>query len=106
MIRTHTYRWKSLLKLIQAAILALTIFPRAYAQKYNFQTFTQADGLTDLTVCCFLQDRTGFLWIGTNNGLFRYDGHRFRRSRVESGLSSASVWSLTQTDDGALWVGS
>jgi diguanylate cyclase (GGDEF)-like protein len=98
-------RRTSLLSFIPTAILVLAAIPGAQAQRYNFRTFTQAEGLTDLTICCFLQDRTGFLWIGTNNGLFRYDGRRFRRFGVESGLLSASISSLVETNDGTLWVG-
>src|SRR5271167_4978923 len=99
-------RWASRLRLVTIAIVALASVSGVHAQRYDFRTFTQSDGLTDLTITSVLQDRTGFLWIGTNNGLFRYDGHRFRRFGVESGLSSASVWSLVETDDGAIWVGS
>ena len=35
-------------------------------------------GLTNLDVLSLLQDRTGFLWVGTDNGLYRYDGRHFR----------------------------
>ena len=48
----------------------------AMAQRYTFKEYVE--GLGNLNVNCMLQDRTGFLWIGTENGLFRYDGSRFQ----------------------------
>ncbi len=54
---------------------------------------------------CLLQDRTGFIWIGTENGLFRYDGQNFVRFDTTDGLPSGSIWSLHQDSRGNLWVG-
>ncbi len=48
-----------------------------FAQQYSFRDYV--DGLGNLSVNCLLQDRTGFLWIGTESGLYRYDGSRFWR---------------------------
>jgi signal transduction histidine kinase/ligand-binding sensor domain-containing protein/ActR/RegA family two-component response regulator len=90
---------------VLTSIVLLSAASNAAAQRYNFKTFTQSDGLTDITISSFLQDQTGFLWIGTNNGLFRYDGHRFVRFGREAGLPSASISSLVETKDGTLWVG-
>ncbi len=51
-----------------------------------------------------LQDRAGFLWIGTENGLYRYDGRRFRGFNVAEGLPASEVQAIHQTQDGTLWV--
>ena len=51
-----------------------------------------------------LQDRAGFLWVGTSNGLFRYDGARFQRFGVEAGLPSVSIRCLRESRDGTVWV--
>ena len=45
----------------------------AAAQRYNFQTFGFDDGLKNLAIERILQDREGFLWVATQNGLFRFD---------------------------------
>ncbi len=90
---------------IVLAAFVVVIPPSLSAQRYSFQYYGPEQGLTNLTVQCMLQDRTGFLWTGTQNGLFRYDGSQFVRYGVEDGLPSPSVQSLHETGDGALWVG-
>ncbi|MEM6327318.1 MAG: two-component regulator propeller domain-containing protein, partial [Bacteroidota bacterium] len=68
-----------------------------------------ADGLAQTTVTAMVQDRHGFLWIGTEGGLDRYDGYRFVPFRHEpdspGSLSSSFVTALAETPDGAIWVG-
>ena len=60
------------------------------AQRYQFQLYGQTDGLTNLTPVCMLQDHTGFLWVGTQNGLFRYDGTHFEAFTPAQGLPGKS----------------
>ena len=52
-----------------------------------------------------LQDRAGFLWAGTQNGLFRYDGSRFTSFGKADGLPAGRIDSLHEAVDGTLWVG-
>ena len=73
----------------------------AFGQRYSFKYYAHEQGLEDLTVTCLLHDRTGFLWLGTMNGLFRYDGARFQ---LAEGLPSTRIFSLAETADGALLV--
>jgi signal transduction histidine kinase/ligand-binding sensor domain-containing protein/ActR/RegA family two-component response regulator len=75
----------------------------AAAERYRFQTFGPEEGLS-AAVGRVLQDRTGFLWVSTSDGLFRYDGSRFRRFGVEDGLPSPQILHLAEADDGTLWV--
>ena len=60
------------------------------AERYRFRHFGQDDG-PNTAVTQILQDRTGFLWVGTADGLFRYDGGYFQRFGMEQGLPSASI---------------
>src|SRR5579884_3584666 len=76
----------------------------ASAQRYNFRVRAEPQGLTDLGINTILQDRTGFVWAGTNNGLFRFDGHRFLRFGASAGLPGLAALSLFETRDGSLWV--
>ncbi|OZC02068.1 sensor histidine kinase [Rubricoccus marinus] len=67
------------------------------------------DGLAQSIVTALVQDRHGFLWIGTEGGLDRYDGYTFTPYRNVPGelgsLSSSFVNALVETPDGAIWVG-
>jgi signal transduction histidine kinase/ActR/RegA family two-component response regulator len=74
-------------------------------QRYSFKEYGQEAGLTNLDAYCLMQDRTGFLWVGTENGLFRYDGRQFRAYTKEQGLPSVQIEALHQTADGEIWAG-
>ena len=86
--------------------LALCLPAPLAAQRYSFKHYWQEEGLTNTVSQCMLQDRTGFLWVGTQNGLFRYDGARFRGFFRSDGLASSRIESLHESSDGTLWVGS
>ena len=75
------------------------------AQRYNFKFYGQEEGLQNLAVQVVLQDREGFLWVGTQNGLFRYDGSQFKVFTKDDGLPGARIESLQEAADGTLWVG-
>ena len=89
---------------ILIALLASTVFQRVcLSQQYSFESYGQAEGLTNLIPLCLLQDRIGFLWVGTQNGLFRYDGGRFESFGVAQGLPSSHIVGLYE-DGGALYA--
>jgi diguanylate cyclase (GGDEF)-like protein len=73
------------------------------AQRYSFSTIT--GGLGNLDVNCMAQDSVGFLWVGTENGLYRYDGRTFRQFGAADGLNGHIVQSLFVGPDGTLFVG-
>ncbi|MEZ5399976.1 MAG: ATP-binding protein [Bryobacteraceae bacterium] len=77
----------------------------ASAQRFQFRSYGQSDGLANLSVECLYQDQDGFLWVGTQNGLFRYNGRRFQDFGREHGLAGNYIQSLHQTATGVLWVG-
>lgn len=85
--------------------LALAVPARLLAQRYSFKLYGQEEGLQSLTVQALLQDTTGFIWVGTENGLYRYDGAGFARFRPADGLPDRRIWSLHESPDGTLWVG-
>jgi len=86
-------------------LLFLALLPAGLtAQRYSFKRYDQDSGLPNQDIRALVQDRTGFLWIGTDNGLFRYDGHRFRGFTTADGLPTSEVEGLGETRDGTLWV--
>lgn len=76
--------------------------------RYIFRTFDVADGLAENTVKCIAQDEQGFIWLGTQNGLCRFDGKGFDTFRHDSeeqtSIGYNNVQALLPLEDG-LWVG-
>ncbi len=88
-------------RLLQWSLLLLAL--PCGAQRYLFRQYGQADGLENLNVNTMLSDRNGFLWLGTENGLYRYDGSRFQL--VGEKIPLQYVTALTQDWDGRIWAG-
>jgi len=80
------------------------LIPRALGQRYNFKFYGEDEGLQNLSVQTVLQDRSGFLWAGTQNGLYRYDGSRFTAFTKSEGLPGTRIEALYESTDGTLWV--
>jgi len=74
----------------------------------RFRRFGAADGLLDGFVRATLEDASGAIWIGTDNGLFRLaNGGAERAVRVDgtAGIPALAVHALAQTREGTVWVG-
>ena len=87
-------------------ILFLLIASAAPARPYRFHRIGIEQGLTQLSVMSILQDREGFLWFATWDGLNRFDGYEFVRYRHDpadsSTLSVNSIICMTEAADGRL----
>src|SRR5580658_7524873 len=71
---------------------------------YVFQRVGENIGLGSLTASCILQDLDGFIWIGTPDGLLRFDGNHVLRFGLEQGLPSTHVGQLVLAPTGRIWV--
>jgi signal transduction histidine kinase/ligand-binding sensor domain-containing protein/ActR/RegA family two-component response regulator len=89
---------------VRKAVLLVVLPYILAAQRYSFKQYGQDEGLTNLDIRCLMQDRTGFLWVGTEGGLFRYDGRQFRLYGIAEGLPSVEIQALNETPDGVIWV--
>ncbi len=76
----------------------------AKAQQQIFKNYTVNDGLISNTVRRVFQDSKGFLWIGTLEGLSKYDGYTFTNYTTANGLSHNMVNDFYETKDGQLYV--
>jgi signal transduction histidine kinase/ligand-binding sensor domain-containing protein len=69
------------------------------------RTWQTDAGLPQNSVNAVVQTRDGFLWVGTNAGLARFDGVQFQRFGLQDGLRSVTVMALAEDREGALWIG-
>ncbi len=76
----------------------------AAAQRYSFKSYAEEQGLTNLSINIMLEDRNELIWIGTDNGLFWYDGKIFREFGAKDEFLSKNIQSLHESADGTLWV--
>jgi signal transduction histidine kinase/ligand-binding sensor domain-containing protein len=86
-------------------LIAVCLAAGRASERYVFDTFGVDQGLRNLTVTAIRQDRQGFLWVGTQNGLYRFDGHRFLHYSTGDGLPADAITGLYESRDGTLWVG-
>jgi signal transduction histidine kinase/CheY-like chemotaxis protein len=91
--------------LVACVGLILALPQHGRAQQYGFRHYGASDGLENLAILSLAQDGAGYLWAGSEGGLYRYDGTRFRLMGVNEGLPCVTeVHTLHVAADGALWV--
>jgi ligand-binding sensor domain-containing protein len=77
--------------------------------EFRFEHITVDQGLSHSDAMCMAQDRDGFIWVGTNRGIDRYDGYQLRSYALpinpRNGQSSNRIAALLATPTGQLWVG-
>lgn len=96
--------------LLSAGLTAAPSSAVAHQTRYvQFDSFSAENGLSQNTVRCILQDQRGFLWFGTDDGLDRFDGYRFRVYRqqpdIPAGLPHNRITALLEDRAGRFWVG-
>ena len=96
-----------LILLTLATKSARAVDPRAPATSYARTTFSVEDGLSSNVVNAILQTRNGFLWIGTDAGLNRFNGRHFTPIffRGTKSTPQGIVSALAEGPDGDLWIG-
>ena len=89
-------------------ILALILYfqvDSVPAQTPSYYHYTSSDGLASSTVYHIIQDRNGFVWFATINGISKFDGKTFTTFRTSEGLNSNSIISLLEGRNGELYIG-
>ena len=77
----------------------------ADAQQFVFRHYQEREGIGNLSVTCLLQDKEGFIWACTENGLYRYDGVAFEGVGDAQGLGNSTIRAAAQDGAGTLWIG-
>ena len=95
--------------LIQLTLILLVSSFSIYSQPSKFIKYSSQMGLSSNNQRCIIQDKEGFIWIGTGDGLNRFDGHTFKVYRKiqddTSSLRSNIISCLYMDHKGILWVG-
>ena len=103
-------------RLVRYAVVTICLFgtleglfgvePSKSLTQYTRTVWTQADGLPQDTIRAIAQTDDGYLWLGTEEGLARFDGYEFvTLTKNNAGLQSNSIISLWPEHGGGLWVG-
>src|SRR5499426_281886 len=85
-------------------LLLLVALP-VCAQQLSVRRYDVSDGLAHSHVAAIHQDRKGYLWFGTQEGLSRFDGYRFTNYGERDGLGHVIVNDVAEDRQGRLWVG-
>ena len=83
--------------------------PNQITDDVKFERLSMEEGLSQSVVDCILQDRYGFMWFATQDGLNRYDGYEFEVYKHDpedpNSLGDSYVMAMHEDDEGALWLG-
>ena len=108
--RDDSKRWRHLIGVIVStlAVLAVPAAQAATGKPMRFERISMSDGLSQSTLNVVYQDSTGFLWLGTENGLNRYDGYQFHHYKARAGeptaLASDFIWDIAEDERGDIWL--
>src|SRR5437763_1487518 len=101
-----TFRW--LLVYFWIAIGFQQVAAQQQPVSFEFRHIQEKDGLSFNLINCFLRDQDGFLWIGTYDGLNRYDGNHFitfKHQRANTnGLLDNAVQDICEDHTGMIWM--
>ncbi len=104
------YTWKVWVLLVLAqTVMLLPEKGSAQGNTFRFEYYSQEDGLSNNQVHCSFQDKRGFMWFGTSQGISRFDGYRFTRFVNQPGDTSSLKGNLVrvifENSQGELFVG-
>lgn len=84
------------------------LWPSGY-QKFKFRHLSLSEGLSQSSIYSFHQDKFGYMWFGTEDGLNRYDGYDIKIYRhvysEENSLNDNTIHSIAESNDDYLWLG-
>lgn len=88
--------------------LAISFLTIGQKDQYLFQNFTIKDGISNNVINCIIQDHRGFIWLGTNDGLNRFDGRVFKAYRHIPGnknsISGNIIRDIYEDKNHVLWI--
>ena len=85
-------------------LILFQLYCNAQTSNYSIKTYTVKDGMPDQYVLSLYQDSRGFIWIGSANGLSRFDGSHFINYGFQQGISCQRVQNIMEDKDHRLWI--
>ncbi|WP_190277380.1 sensor histidine kinase [Taibaiella lutea] len=82
----------------------MCFFTKANAQLLTYKTLSAEDGLLSIEVHTIIQDSKGYVWIGTKNGLCRWDSKNFEYFTIADGLPNNEVLYVYEDSKGRIWI--
>lgn len=102
-------RYLNKIFLLLFALFITSHYSYLFAQPLPFKQLTTNNGLSNNNVYNIIQDKTGFLWFTTDDGLNRFDGYQFKIFRNdplnESSISDNATMAITEDKNGKIWIG-
>jgi hypothetical protein len=90
--------------ILLTVLILLRTVAFAVVDTSSFYHLTKESGLPSNHVYSVIKDRSGFIWVATDNGVAKYDGYKFRLFTTNDGLSANDVWKLYEDDNGRIWL--
>lgn len=87
-------------------LILIIISTCSYSHEYYLKNFSINEGLPSSESYCVFQDSKGFIWIGTDMGVSRYDGYTFKNFTTEDGLVDNTVFAFSEDSKGRIWFSS
>src|SRR5436190_22007275 len=84
--------------------ISLLLSFQTAGQEYNYIHYDTRDGLASSTVYWICQDKKGYIWFATDNGLSKFDGKNFTNYTTEDGLTDNEVLLITSDSKERLWI--
>lgn len=100
------------MKILLSLILSLSFYLCSYAilpMQFHFRHYNIENGISANNISALLQDQKGFIWIGTDYGLSRFDGNQFtfyqKTNPHYSNFHANSINTICETNSNELWLG-
>ena len=96
-------------RFITILVFSHILILNGYSQQYIFTNYSINNGLSQSVVNCVFQDSKGYIWIGTQNGLNRFNGETFDvysyNPADSNSISNNWIYAIAEDTDGNLWIG-
>ena len=92
-------------RFLLVGIAIIIVIPTTFSQSFFFDNYSVKDGLAQSNVYSIVQDKSGYLWLGTASGITQFDGVKFTNYSTEDGLAENGVRAIFEDTAGNLWFG-